>query len=302
MSATTERLLLPHGGGIWNGVKTTMLLALLTALLLWLGQAIGGTQGIAVALAVALVMNFVSYWWSDRIALKVHHAQPLPPEQAPWLYEMVGRLAARAGIPAPPIYVIPTLTPNAFATGRGPRHAAVAVTEGILQLMDRRELEGVLGHELGHVKNRDTLTMTVVATLAGAISLIGSLLRWSAIFGGLGGGGRDRDRGASGLELLFLAIVAPVVAMLIQLAISRRREYAADEAGAELSGHPEALADALEALEAGNRARPFDNAPAMAHLFIVNHLSGRGLTGLFSTHPPIEERVRRLRAMAGANP
>ncbi|HUB06426.1 MAG TPA: zinc metalloprotease HtpX [Myxococcales bacterium] len=301
MSTATEHLLLPHGGGIWNGVKTAMLLALLTALLLWIGQAIGGAQGVVVALAFALVMNFVSYWWSDKIALRVHHAQPLPREQAPWLYEMVGRLAARADIPAPPIYVIPTMTPNAFATGRGPKHAAVAVTQGILQLMDRRELEGVLGHELGHVKNHDTLTMTVVATLAGAISMIGSLLRWTAIFGGFGGGS-DRDRGASGLELLFMAIVAPLVAMLIQLAISRRREYAADEAGAELSGSPDALADALERLEAGNRARPFDNAPAMAHLFIVNHLSGRGLTGLFSTHPPIEERVRRLRAMSGTAP
>ena len=294
---TSERpIQLPHGGGLWNGVKTGLLLAVLTALLMWIGRAIGGSSGMLVALVLAGGMNFVSYWWSDRIALAAHRAQPLPREQAPWLYELVERLASRAGIPAPPIYLIPTETPNAFATGRGLSHAAVAVTEGILRLMDRRELEGVLGHELGHVKNRDTLTMTVVATVAGAISMLGSMLRWGALFGGLGG--RDDERGSSGLELLVAAIVAPVVAMLIQLAISRRREYAADEAGAELSGDPDALADALVALEQGNRQRPFDTAPAMAHLFIVNHLSGRGISGLFSTHPPIEERVARLRAMA----
>jgi heat shock protein HtpX len=213
---------------------------------------------------------------------------------------MIERLSSRAGIPPPPIYLIPTETPNAFATGRSPQHAAVAVTEGILRLMDRRQLEGVLGHELGHVRNRDTLTMTVVATLAGAISMIGSMLRWGALFGGYDR--RDSRSGPSGLELLFLAIVAPFVALLIQLAISRRREYAADEAGAELSGQPLALADALERLEAGNRAMPFDTAPAMAHLFIVNHLSGRGLTGLFSTHPPIEKRVARLHQMAEGVP
>ncbi len=297
MSTSIERLVIPHGGGLWNGVKTGLLLAALTGLLLLIGNAVGGRAGIEVAFVLALAMNFVSYWWSDKIALSVHGARPLPREEAPWLYEIVEGIATRASIPAPPIYLIPTSTPNAFATGRGPHHAAVAVTEGILQIMNRRELAGVLAHELGHVKNHDTLTMTVVATLAGAISMIGSLLRWTAIFGGLGGGD-DRDRGASGIELLFLAIVAPLVAMLIQLAISRRREYAADEAGAELSGDPNALADALERLEAGNRARPFDTAPAMAHLFIVNHLSGRGLTGLFSTHPPIEERVARLREMA----
>ncbi len=296
MSTATQRMVLPHGGGLWNGVKTGILLLLLTGLLLAIGQAVGGTTGIEVAFAVALAMNFVSYWWSDKIALAVHGAQPLPREQAPWLYDLVDGLAVRAGVSPPPIYVIPTRTPNAFATGRGPRHAAVAVTQGILELMDRRELAGVLAHELGHVRNRDTLTMTVVATIAGAISMIGSLLRWTAIFGGFGGS-NDRDRGASGLELIFLAVVAPIVATLIQLAISRRREYAADETGAELSGDPGALADALERLESGNRAMPFDAAPAMAHLFIVNHLSGRGLTGLFSTHPPIEERVARLRAM-----
>jgi heat shock protein HtpX len=292
-----EQLPLPHGGGIMNGIKTFVLLGLLSALFVWIGNAVGGSTGIVVALGFALFTNVGSYWFSDRIALAVHRAQPLPREQAPWLYEMVERLCARAGIPTPPIYVIPTLTPNAFATGRDPHHAAVAVTQGLLQGMDRRELEGVLAHELGHVRNRDTLTMTVVATLAGAISMIGSLLRWSALFGGFGGRGDDR-RGSSGLELLFLAIVAPFVAMLIQLAISRRREYAADETGADLCGQPGALADALEELEADNRAMPFDNAPAMAHLFIVNHLSGRGLTGLFSTHPPLEERVARLRAMA----
>jgi heat shock protein HtpX len=290
----------PVSGG-WNTFKTGILLAALTGLFLAIGGALGGQGGMALAFLIALVMNVASYWFSDKIALAVHRARPLQREEAPWLYEMIERLSARAGIPPPPVYLIPTETPNAFATGRSPQHAAVAVTEGILRLMDRRQLEGVLGHELGHVRNRDTLTMTVVATLAGAISMIGSMLRWGALFGGYGDRRDSRD-GPSGLELLFLAIVAPFVAMLIQLAISRRREYAADEAGAELSGQPLALADALERLEAGNRALPFDNAPAMAHLFIVNHLSGRGLTGLFSTHPPIEKRVARLRQLAEGVP
>jgi heat shock protein HtpX len=290
-----------HGASTgWNTFKTGILLAALTGLFLAIGGALGGQGGIAIAFVIALVMNVGSYWFSDKIALAVHRARPLPREEAPWLYEMVERLSSRAGIPPPPIYLIPTETPNAFATGRSPQHAAIAVTEGILRLMDRRQLEGVLGHELGHVRNRDTLTMTVVATLAGAISMVGSMLRWGAMFGGMDR--RDDRDGPGGLELLFMAILAPFVAMLIQLAISRRREYAADEAGAELCGQPLALADALERLEAGNRAAPFDNAPAMAHLFIVNHLSGRGLTGLFSTHPPIEKRVARLHEMAEGTP
>jgi heat shock protein HtpX len=288
----------PAASGGWNTFKTGILLAALTGLFLAIGGALGGEGGMAIAFLIALVMNVASYWFSDKIALAVHRARPLPREEAPWLYEMIERLSSRAGIPPPPVYLIPTETPNAFATGRSPQHAAIAVTEGILRLMDRRQLEGVLGHELGHVRNRDTLTMTVVATLAGAISMIGSMLRWGAMFGGQR---EDRD-GPSGLELLFMAILAPFIAMLIQLAISRGREYAADQAGAELCGQPLALADALERLEAGNRAMPFDNAPAMAHLFIVNHLSGRGLTGLFSTHPPIEKRVARLHAMAEGTP
>jgi len=265
-------------------------------LLMLVGNAVGGAQGMAFAFVFALVLNFVSYWFSDRIALMANRARPLPREEAPWLYEMVERLATRANIPPPPLYVIPTQTPNAFATGRSPKHAAVAVTEGIMRLMDRRELEGVLAHELSHVVNRDTLTMTIVATLAGAITAIGNVARWGAIFGGYGG--RDNDRRGGGLEILLLAIVAPLAALLIQLAVSRRREYAADESGAQLTGDPNGLANALEDLERGNRAMPFDAAPTTAPLYIVNHLSGRGVTGLFSTHPPIEKRVARLREMA----
>jgi heat shock protein HtpX len=268
----------------------------LTLLLMIVGNAVGGAQGMALAFVFAFVINFGSYWFSDRIALMANRARPLPREEAPWLYEMVERLAARAGIPPPPLYVIPTETPNAFATGRNPQHAAVAVTQGIMRLMDRRELEGVLAHELSHVVNRDTLTMTIVATLAGAITAIGNVARWGAIFGGYGGG-RDDERRGGGLEILFLAIVAPLAALLIQLAISRRREYAADESGAKLTGDPNGLADALEDLERGNRALPFDNSPTTAPLYIVNHLSGGGFTGLFSTHPPIEKRVARLREM-----
>jgi heat shock protein HtpX len=296
MQAPTPAIHAPPGGGLWNPLKTAVLLAALTGLFLAIGYAIGGTSGLLPAFVIALVMNFVSFWFSDVIALKAHGAEPLPREQAPWIYDIVERLSARAGIPTPPIYVVPTDTPNAFATGRSPTHAAVAVTQGLLGAMSPREVEAVLAHELSHVKNRDTLTMTVVATIAGAISMLGGMLRWGALLGGFGGDRRRDERG--GLELLFLAIVAPLVALLIQLAISRGREYAADESGAELSGHPDALAEALLRLESDNRAMPFDRAPAMAHLFIVNHLSGRGLTRLFSTHPSIEDRVARLRAMS----
>jgi heat shock protein HtpX len=263
---------------------------------LFLGNAVGGASGMGIAFLFAFAMNMGAYWFSDRLALAANRARPLPREEAPWLYEMVERLAQRAHIPPPPLYVIPTQTPNAFATGRNPQHAAVAVTEGIMRLMDRRELEGVLAHELSHVVNRDTLTMSIVATLAGAITAIGNVARWGALFGG----GRDEERRGGGLELLFLIIVAPLAALLIQLAISRRREYAADESGAQLTGDPNGLADALEDLEKGNRLKPFDNSPTTAPLYIVNHLSGGGFTGLFSTHPPIEQRVARLREMVVA--
>ena len=286
-------------GGAFNWFKTFGLMAGLTFLLMWVGGAIGGQSGAAVAFCIAFAINFFSYWFSDKLALRSNGARPLAREEAPWLYEMVEKLAKRAGIPAPPLYLIPTETPNAFATGRNPQHAAVAVTEGILRLMDRRELEGVLAHELSHVVNRDTLITTFAATLAGAVSQLAMMWRWGAMFGGYGGfEGRGDDRRGGGLGVLLAVLLAPLAALLLQLALSRRREYAADESGARLVGDPEGLAEALEELERGNRQLPFDASPTTAPLFIVNPLSGRGFTALFSTHPSTEKRVARLRAMA----
>jgi heat shock protein HtpX len=281
-----------------NIFKTGLLLFALTALSLFIGQRLGGSGGLAIAAIFVLVMNFGSYWFSDRIALAIHRAQPLEREQAPWLYEIVESLARRAGMPTPRIYLIPTATPNAFATGRDPSHAAVAVTSGILELCDRRELAGVLAHELSHVKNRDTLTSTVAATLAGLITHLVQMLFW---FGGSFFSSRDDDReggGGSALANIGLLLVAPIAATLLQLAISRTREYAADASGAQLTGDPEALADALAKLEEGVQMLPYERAPATAHLFIVNPLRGGGVMSLFSTHPPLEERIRRLRAMS----
>jgi len=286
-------------GGAFNWFKTFGLMAGLTFLLMWVGGAIGGQSGAAIAFCFAFAINFFSYWFSDKLALRSNGARPLAREEAPWLYEMVEKLAKRAGIPAPPLFLIPTETPNAFATGRNPQHAAVAVTEGILRLMDRRELEGVLAHELSHVVNRDTLITTFAATLAGAVSQLAMMWRWGAMFGGYGGfEGRGDDRRGGGLGVLLAVLLAPLAALLLQLALSRRREYAADESGARLVGDPEGLAEALEELERGNRQLPFDASPTTAPLFIVNPLSGRGFTALFSTHPSTEKRVARLRAMA----
>ena len=286
-------------GGAFNWFKTFGLMAGLTFLLMWVGGAIGGQSGAAIAFCFAFAINFFSYWFSDKLALRSNGARPLAREEAPWLYEMVEKLAKRAGIPAPPLFLIPTETPNAFATGRNPQHAAVAVTEGILRLMDRRELEGVLAHELSHVVNRDTLITTFAATLAGAVSQLAMMWRWGAMFGGYGGfEGRGDDRRGGGLGVLLAVLLAPLAALLLQLALSRRREYAADESGARLVGDPEGLAEALEELERGNRQLPFDASPTSAPLFIVNPLSGRGFTALFSTHPSTEKRVARLRAMA----
>ena len=294
----------PRGGSGWhrlgNALKTTVLLAGLTALVLLIGQRLGGPQGLLLAGAFVIVMNFVSYWFSDRIALAMHGAQPLSYEQAPWLHEMVERLAARAGMPKPKVYLLPTQSPNAFATGRNPSHAAVAVTAGILELLDRRELEGVLAHELGHVRNRDTLIGTVAATLAGVISYAAQMAFW---WGGalLGGRSDDEEGGlADALSSLGLLLVAPIAATLLQLAVSRSREYGADATGAQLCGDPDALASALMKLERGAHLMPYDRAPATSHLFIVNPLSGGGVMALFSTHPPIPERVRRLREMGAA--
>jgi heat shock protein HtpX len=275
-----------------------MLMGGLVALLAIGGSMIGGTQGMLAFGAIGLVFNFLSYWFSDKLALMTNGARPVEREQLPEVYEIVERLTRRAGLPMPRIYVIPTDAPNAFATGRNPEHAAVAVTEGILRILDRRQLEGVLAHELSHVQNRDILIATMAGAIAGLISTVGYVLRWGAI---LGGGRSDRD-GPSGLELLAWAVVAPLIALVIQLAISRSREFGADASGAELVGDPEPLAQALLTLEKGNDLMPMAQAgPATAHLYIVNPLRGTGarLMSLFSTHPPVEERVARLRALRG---
>ena len=277
-----------------NAVKTTLLLGLLTGLVLAIGRFLGGNQGIVIAFVFAAVMNFGAYWYSDKMVLRMYSAQPVDESQAPELYALVRELVTQCQMPMPKVYIIPTDTPNAFATGRNPENAAVAVTQGILRLLRPEELKGVLAHELAHVKNRDTLTNTIAATLAGAIMMIASMLRWSAI---LGGGSRDdRDRGGI-VGLLAMTILAPLAATLIQMAISRSREFEADATGARLVHSPFGLASALQKLETANEQEPMAATPQTAHLFIVNPLSGATFSRLFSTHPPLEERIRRLRAM-----
>jgi heat shock protein HtpX len=275
-----------------NNLKTVALLGLLTGLLLWIGQYLGGMQGMIGMLVLAAVMNLGSYWFSDRLVLRMYGAQEIGPEEAPELHAMVREIAAAGQMPMPRLYRVPSASPNAFATGRSPEHAAVAVTDGILGLLSRDELKGVLAHELAHVTNRDTLISAVAATLAGVIMM---LSRWAMFFGM---GRRDDDRGGSGLELLVMMIVGPLAAMLIQFAISRSREYQADATGARLSHSPLSLASALEKIAAGSQRIPLPASPATAHLFIVNPLRGSWLANLFSTHPPIEQRIQRLRAMA----
>ncbi|MGH7840488.1 MAG: zinc metalloprotease HtpX [Candidatus Binataceae bacterium] len=278
-------------------LKTTFLLAALTALIMVIGGLLGGRGGLAIAFVFAIGMNFFSYWFSDKMVLRAYGAKPLDAASAPELYSIVNELAQSAGIPTPPLYLIDSDTPNAFATGRSPRHAAVAVTRGIMRICSREELKGVLGHELSHVLNRDILISSIAATLAGVVMMIGSMARWGAIFGGLGG--RDEGEGGGLIELLVMALLAPFAATLIQLAISRTREYQADESGARLTHNPLLLANALRKLEVANERMPLaDATPATAHLFIVNPLSGGLFTRLFSTHPPIEERIRRLEEMA----
>ena len=277
-----------------NVLRTTVLLAALTALFLVIGGALGGNQGLFIAFVFALLMNFASYWFSDKIILSMYRAREVSLHEAPDLYRLVQRLAQGAGIPMPRVYIIPSDAPNAFATGRNPQHGAVAVTEGILRMLDTDELAGVLAHELGHIRNRDTLIMTVAATLAGAITMLAHMAQWGAIFGF--GRRDDEDSGGGGmLSLLFMAILAPIAATLIQLAISRSREYFADSTGAAVAGSPSGLARALEKLHYASQRLPMDANPATAHLFIVNPLTGGSLGNLFSTHPPIEERIRRLR-------
>jgi heat shock protein HtpX len=286
---------------MFNSFKTALLLSALTALILIIGQLFGGQQGLIIAFVFALIMNGGSYWFSDKIVLRLYRAQELSYNDAPDLHRMVESLAQKAEIPKPRIYLIPSQNANAFATGRNPQHAAVAVTEGIVRLLDSNELEGVLSHELSHIKDRDILIGSIAATLAGVVMMLASMARWAALFGGLG---RDNDRGGGGvIGLIAMSILAPIAAMLIQFAISRSREYLADETGARLSNNPLGLASALEKLTTASKRIPMQAGPATAqatsHLFIVNPFSGKSLMSLFSTHPPAEERIKRLRSMAG---
>jgi heat shock protein HtpX len=275
-----------------NTFKTAFLLTLLTLLLMFIGRVFGGQNGMLLALALAAVMNFVSYFYSDKIALRMYRAQPVSREELPRAYAAVERLTQKIGIPMPKIYVIPNDSPNAFATGRNPQHASVAVTQGILNLLNDEELEGVLAHELGHVNNRDILISSVAATVAGAITMLASMARWGMIFGGFGGRD-DRDRGG-GIGALLMLFLAPVAASLIQLAVSRSREYQADATGAHFTGNPYALASALGKLDAYSRRMPMQATPSTAHLFIIQPFLGMSFGSLFSTHPPIAKRIERL--------
>ena len=284
-----------------NNLKTFFLLMVLTGLLLVAGYFLGGMTGIIIALVFSLVMNFGAYWFSDRIALRMTGAREVSEQEAPELHRTVEEQARLAGLPKPKVCLIDSDSPNAFATGRNPKHAAVAVTRGIIRTLNRQELGGVIAHELAHVGNRDTLIMTVVATVAMAIMWIAMMARWSMLFGGFGGRGGGRQNAYGPLiaigGMLLVAIILPIAAMLIRMAISRAREYHADATGARTSRSPWALADALEKLESGARRRPMKVNEATSHLFIVNPLSGGTVASLFSTHPPIAERVKRIRAM-----
>ena len=275
-----------------NQIKTTFLLTIMTVFFMLIGRVLGGGPGMMIALVFAGGMNLFSYWYSDKLVLKMYRASEISSTDAPELFDIVERLAARADIPMPKVFIIPQDAPNAFATGRNPDHAAVAVTQGLLRLMDRSQIEGVVAHELGHVKNRDILIGTIAATMAGAVMMLANMAKWSAIFGGFN---RDDDEGGGFIELIVMAIIAPIAAMLIQMAISRSREYLADATAAGLTGNPEGLATALEKLGAYSRQIPMDANPSTAHMFIANPLSARRMASLFSTHPPIEERVARLR-------
>jgi heat shock protein HtpX len=280
--------------------KTVMLLTALTVLFLFIGRVIGGQSGMIMAFILALGMNFFSYWFSDKIALSMSGAKEVSEYDAPELHQTVANLAMSAGIPKPRVYIMPTDSPNAFATGRNPSHAAVAVTSGLMRILNRQELEGVIAHELGHIRNRDTLIMTVTATIAGAITMLAHMAQWALIFGGFGG--RDREEGGGIADIavgLLMIILAPIAATVIQLAISRAREYDADATGARIAGDPLALASALQKLEATVQGKPMHVSEAAAHLFIVNPLGGGGWVNLFRTHPTTEERVARLQALAG---
>ncbi len=279
-----------------NRLRTTFLLAAMTVFLVILGNLLGGRQGMIMALIFAAGMNFFSYWFSDKMVLKMYRASEASAAEAPEIYKIVQELTQRAGLPMPRVFVIPKDAPNAFATGRDPEHAVVAVTQGLLKVMDRDEITGVLAHELAHVKNRDILIGSIAATLAGAIMMIANMGRFATMFGNRGGGGRG---GMGGAGALIMSILAPFGAMVIQMAISRSREYLADATGAQFAGKPDGLARALEKLGAYSRRIPMDASPSTAHMFIVNPLSGRSMMRLFSTHPPLEERIARLRGMQG---
>ena len=280
---------------MYNQMKTALLLGALTALIVLIGNLLGGRSGMYIAFVLAIIMNFGSYWFSDKIVLAMYKAQEITEQQDPELFNLVRSLAQQAELPMPRVFVIPDESPNAFATGRNPSHAVVAVTVGLRRLMTREELVGVLAHEMAHVKNRDILIGSIAATMAGAIMILASIARWGAIFGGLS---NDDDDGGGIVGLLVAAIVAPVAAMLIQMAVSRSREYLADSTGAGFVGRPEYLASALGKLGAASRRLPMHASPASAHMFIVNPLAGKNFSNLFSTHPPLEERIARLRAMA----
>jgi len=278
-----------------NTLKTTMLLGLLSGLLLFIGDALGGQNGLVMAFGIAAVMNLASYWFSDRIVLAMYRAKPVGPDHP--LSRIVARLVQRADLPMPKVYVIPDASPNAFATGRNPSHAAVAATEGVLRLLDQRELEGVMAHELAHVKNRDILISSVAATMAAAIMMVARMAQFAAIFGG-GGSRDDREGGSNPIALLATVILAPIAAMLIQAAISRSREFGADRGGAEIAGSPYGLVDALKKLEFASKRIPMDANPATAHMMIMKPFSVHGMLSLFSTHPPTETRVRALLGQA----
>ena len=277
-----------------NQLRTALLLGALTGLLMLIGGYFGGRQGIVIAFIFAMVMNMGSYWFSDKIVLRMYRAQEVSEGQAPELYGIVKDLSLRAGLPMPKVCIVPGPTPNAFATGRDEHHAVVAVTEGLLQLLNRDELEGVLSHELTHIKNRDMLIGSIAATIAGAVMMLASMAKWTAIFGF---GGNDDDEGGGIVGLILMAILAPIAAMLIQMAISRSREYMADDGGAKISGKPYGLASALEKLSRASKTLPMKANPSTAHMFIVNPLTAKSMVGIFSTHPPIEKRVERLRGM-----
>jgi len=278
-----------------NNVKTLVLLVSLTLILVWAGAALGGKQGMTIALIFALAMNFFAYWFSDKIVLRMYGAREVRESDAPDLYGIVRMLTQKAGMPMPKVYIIQQEQPNAFATGRNPKHAAVAVTTGIMRILSREELQGVIGHELAHVKHRDILISTIAATIAGAISFLAQMAQWAMIFGGHRG---DDDEGGSPIAAIVMMIVGPIAAMIVQMAISRSREYAADQGGSDIAGNPRYLSAALKKLHMASQKIPMHANPATSHMFIVTPLSGGGLLKLFSTHPPIEERIKRLESLS----